>query len=87
MDLETEEKDCRNCGNTEWAKLGFVPAPAFLEVEGEQNWARVSTCLSCGATETEPPTQEEVDEAIDQYIDILDEYELVSESDIEMLRQ
>jgi hypothetical protein len=80
--METEEKECKNCGTSEWAKFGFVPTLLFFEGEG---FERIEVCNSCGATRTLPPEQEDIDEAIDRYLEFVREHELATEGEIEYL--
>lgn len=84
--METREGECRNCGITDWFQMGFVPAEVFSETDAK-GYVDAEVCSSCGTTRINHPSQEEVDEAIDEYLDILEEHELVSESEIEMMRE
>lgn len=85
-ETETEERDCRNCGRTEFIDLGYAPLIVFQEDANEEAYGDVYICMSCGSVDIPSPANEEVDAAADAYIDILEKNELASEDDIKMMR-
>lgn len=84
--MKTKEAECRNCGVSTWMSLGFVPAVVFEETE-HNNWVRAELCLSCGATKTIAPTPEDIDRAIDGYLEILQEYDLITEEEARLIER
>lgn len=82
--MKTREGECRNCGVSEWLQLGFIPATVLEEIEGGY-WVKAELCLSCGATKTIAPTQEQIERAMEGYLDIMEEYELITEEELEAL--
>lgn len=83
--MKTREGECRNCGTTDWLQLGFVPAVVFHETD-DGHWVKAEVCTSCGATRTISPSQEQIERAMDGYLEIMDEYELLSEEESKLLR-
>lgn len=83
--MKLREGECRNCGITDWLQLGFVPSTVFEETD-EGHWSKAELCTSCGETRTIAPTQDQIERAIEGYLEIMDEYELLTEEESELLR-
>lgn len=84
--MKTEEETCPNCGVTDHAMMEAVPATIFLPEEDASLRADVSVCDSCGRAEIIPPEDEEIEEVMDEYIDFLEENEILTEEEAEEYR-
>lgn len=86
-----EIEDCQNCGPSDHEDMGIIPH-TVVKADLDNNirglsWVHAFMCTSCGNIQMREVTQEEIDQAIDQIIDLYDEHELASEEEIESLRR
>lgn len=86
-DTENEMDECNNCGITERKVFENVPLVALDPTYAEESRGVVKCCTSCGDMKIEAPSNEEIDEFYDEYVDFLEEYELEEQESIESMRR
>lgn len=73
------ERTCY-CGSTNFEKLENRPVTALLPID-MHFYADFYVCIDCGDVSADTPTQEEISDARDDYINILVENEVIDEEE------
>lgn len=83
---EQELEDCRNCGPSDFEELGFIPSSLVDEVSSK-HWIEAYLCTSCGDIRVVSIDEEKLQEAIDNIVELYEEYDLSDEEELEHLRR
>lgn len=83
---EIEIEDCRNCGPSDFEKLGFIPSSLVDEIS-ENHWVKAFLCTSCGDIRIISIDEEELQEAIDDLVELYEEYDLATEEELKHLKR
>lgn len=83
----TEEKECKSCtpstgSKTEHKELGYVPVQ-LVENSDADVWVKAFVCTDCGTIGTDRITEADIEDAEEDYIQMLVNLDLVSETGAE----
>lgn len=82
--MKTAEYNCPDCGTTDHAFIGLVPANLIADEQSDV-WVNIASCTECGQVRQVQITEQDMKHAEQRYMDFLLDNELIEEDEIEAL--
>lgn len=84
--METEIRNCPDCGITEFEMLGMIPINVAKEVDSRDKWIKAALCTDCGSVEKMEVTEEELEDAAGKIVEAMYDHEIISDPEYEELQ-